>query len=168
MIDDLVVNAALCMLMTAAAIWTVVTVRLLRAAIGLALTSALLTIVMYRFGSPLAAAFELSVCAGLISVIFVSAITLTSRLSSDRLNQRESEVLRRFWFLPLLVIIAGVILYKTSIPIEIIAFEGKTAAQDDVRSIIWNTRHLDLIGQIAILLAGAIGVVLLFKERKHG
>jgi NADH-quinone oxidoreductase subunit J len=168
MIDDLVVNAAICVLMVAAAIWTVVTVRLLRAAIGLAVTSALLTVVMYRFGSPLAAAFELSVCAGLISVIFVSAITLTSRLSSERMNQRESEVLRRFWFLPLLVIIAGVILYKTSIPIEIVVAGEKTAAQDDVRAIIWNTRHLDLIGQIAILLAGAIGVVLLFKERKHG
>lgn len=153
--------------MTAAALWTVLTVRLLRSAIGLAVTSALLTIIIYRFDSPLAAAFELSVCAGLISVIFVSAITLTARLSPDRLTQREGEVLRRFWFLPLLVIIAGVLLYQTSIPIEMVVGEAKTGAQGDVRSIIWNTRHLDLIGQIAILLAGAIGVVLLFKERKH-
>jgi ethanolamine transporter EutH len=33
---------------------------------------------------------------------------------------------------------------------------------------LWKLRHLDLLGQIAILLAGAFGVVTLFKEWKNG
>jgi ethanolamine transporter EutH len=39
-------------------------------------------------------------------------------------------------------------------------------AENDVRLILWNMRHLDLIGQITILLAGAFGIVALFKEWK--
>jgi hypothetical protein len=36
----------------------------------------------------------------------------------------------------------------------------------DVRNLLWNTRHLDLFGQVVMLLAGALGVVVLFKESK--
>ena len=53
--------------------------NLLFAAISLAALSAILTIVFYRFNSPYAAIFELSVCAGLITALFVSAISLTRR-----------------------------------------------------------------------------------------
>jgi hypothetical protein len=34
-----------------------------------------------------------------------------------------------------------------------------------VREVLWMERHLDLFGQIAVLLAGAFGVVVLFKHR---
>ena len=33
----------------------------------------------------------------------------------------------------------------------------------DVREVLWNLRHLDLLGQIIILLGGAFGVVALVK-----
>jgi ethanolamine transporter EutH len=33
--------------------------------------------------------------------------------------------------------------------------------------VLWYLRRLDLLGQIVILLAGAFGVVMLFKERKN-
>jgi len=39
--------------------------------------------------------------------------------------------------------------------------------ENDVRIILWNLRQLDLLGQIVILLAGAFGVAVLFKERKN-
>lgn len=39
-------------------------------------------------------------------------------------------------------------------------------ADTDVRSVLWNKRSIDLFGQIAALLAAAVGVVVLFKERK--
>jgi len=40
------------------------------------------------------------------------------------------------------------------------------AEQLSVRDVIWKVRHLDLLGQIIILLTGAFGVAVLFKESK--
>jgi len=52
---------------------------LLFAAISLAALSAALAIMFYRLNSPYAAVIELSVCAGLITALFVSVISLTRR-----------------------------------------------------------------------------------------
>jgi uncharacterized MnhB-related membrane protein len=51
----------------------------LSAAISLAALSAALAIIFYRLNSPYAAVIELSVCAGLITALFVAAISLTRR-----------------------------------------------------------------------------------------
>jgi NADH-quinone oxidoreductase subunit J len=145
-----------------AAVWTVMTTRLLRSVIGLAVTSVILTIIMFKLDSPLAAVFELSVCAGLISAIFISCIGLTQRLTEEQLAVRRKERLPKFWLLPIILVLVGVALYQLHIPID---FHLQAApAENDVRNIIWNLRHLDLLGQIVILLAGAFGVVALFKD----
>ena len=52
---------------------------LIFAAISLAALSAALAIMFYRLDSPYAAVIELSVCAGLITALFVSVISLTRR-----------------------------------------------------------------------------------------
>jgi NADH-quinone oxidoreductase subunit J len=138
------------------------TVRLLRSVIGLAITSVVLTIIMFKLDSPLAAVFELSVCAGLISAIFISVIGLTQRLSQEQLVERRKERLAKFWLLPVILVLAGVALTQLRIPLD---FSQLQAPQvNDVRNILWNLRHLDLLGQIVILLAGAFGVITLFKE----
>jgi NADH-quinone oxidoreductase subunit J len=156
------INIILAVVLVIAAVWTVMTTRLLRSVIGLAITSVILTIIMFQLNSPLAAVFELSVCAGLISAIFISCIGLTQRLTDEQLAVRKKERLSKFWLLPVVVILAGVALYQLHIPFD---FNLPPApAESDVRNIIWNLRHLDLVGQIVILLAGAFGVVALFKE----
>jgi len=33
--------------------------------------------------------------------------------------------------------------------------------------VLWNARRTDILGQIAVILTGAIGIVVLFKERKE-
>lgn len=76
------VSAVNVVLFVAAVVSAVLAVRfnnLLFAAIALAALSAILAIVFYQLNSPYAAVFELSVCAGLITALFVSAITLTRR-----------------------------------------------------------------------------------------
>jgi len=147
------INIILGIALVLAAMWTVMTVRLLRAVIGLAITSVILTIIMFKLNSPLAAVFELSVCAGLISAIFISCISLTQRLSEEQAAVR---------LLPILLVLTGIVLYQIHIPMDL---HLQTAPnENDVRNIIWNVRHLDLIGQIVILLAGAFGVVALFKD----
>jgi hypothetical protein len=35
----------------------------------------------------------------------------------------------------------------------------------DVRIVLWHLRPMDVLGQIIILLTGAFGVVIFFKER---
>ncbi len=49
----------------------------LKGALALAVLSAILAAMFYRFGASYAAVFELSVCAGLITVLFVAVIALT-------------------------------------------------------------------------------------------
>ncbi|HCA46618.1 MAG TPA: hypothetical protein DEP45_04425 [Armatimonadetes bacterium] len=49
----------------------------LKGALALAVMSAILAAMFYHFGAPWAAMFELSVCAGFITVLFLAVIALT-------------------------------------------------------------------------------------------
>lgn len=148
-----------------AALWTVMSRSLLRSAIGLALTSVILTIIMFRLNSPLAAVFELSVCAGLISVLFVSTISLTHPLSKQETMQYMRERRARFWLLPLIIAVISIALSFVRVkPVTRLPY---AEAVKDVRQVIWNIRQVDLLGQIIILLVGVFGVVILFKEKKN-
>lgn len=154
--------------LTAAALWTVMTRSLLRSAIGLALTSAILSVIMFNLGSPIAAVFELSVCAGLISALFFSIITITQPLTPEKVIQEWKAKLERFWYLPVIVLLAGLVLRFIKVKIDI-----KLPAPEeviDVRNLLWTSRQLDLIGQIIILLCGVFGIVILLKElrKKNG
>jgi NADH-quinone oxidoreductase subunit J len=149
-------------LLVLAALWASLTTLLLRAAIALALTSALLAVVMYSLGATLAAVFELSVCAGLISVVFVSVISLTQRKPFKEYVVRRLSRMRRFWPLPLVLIAVGFALSFIHNPVQIVL--PAPGPQGDVRTVLWNLRQLDLFGQILILLAGVFGVLVLFKR----
>ena len=48
--------------------------NLIKSSISLSIGSALLAIIFYILGAPIAAIFELSVCAGLVTVLLLSAI----------------------------------------------------------------------------------------------
>jgi len=156
-------NIFILIVLIVAALWTMMTRSLLRSAIGLALTSALLTVLMFRFQAPLAAVFELSVCTGLISVLFISTISLTHPLSKQEVLQQMKERISRFWYLPLLVVLAGIAL--SLFPAKLALNMPKPELVHDVRMVLWNLRQLDIFGQIIVILAGVLGVVILLKER---
>ena len=63
-----------------------------------------------------------------------------------------------------LALVTGIALSQVHLPID---FNLPKPKDNDVRIILWNLRHLDLLGQIVILLGGAFGVVTLFKEWKN-
>jgi NADH-quinone oxidoreductase subunit J len=152
-------------LMLLSSVWAVMTRTLLKAAIGLALTSVVLTILMFLLGAPMAAVFELSVCAGLITVVFMSTISLTKPLSDKVEEEREREHLKLSWILPLILLATGLALKYVPFAFD---FNLPPASLDnDFRSVLWNTRLLDILGQITIILAGVFGVVILFKEKKE-
>jgi NADH-quinone oxidoreductase subunit J len=160
--QERILNIILLCAMVLASMWTVMTTRLLRAAVGLALTSAILTLLMFMLNAPIAGVFELSVCAGLIPAIFLSTISVTKRITPRAMVVETREQIRKFWFLPVILVLAGIGLTQVHIPE--IAVKVAQVPQEDVRNVMWNLRHLDVLGQIVILLGGAMGVVVLLKE----
>jgi len=152
-------------LMLLSSVWAVMTRTLLKAAIGLALASAVLTVLMFLLGAPMAAVFELSVCAGLITVVFVSTISLTKPISEKAEEEREREHLKFSWILPLILLAIGLAL--KFVPFAFDFNLPPAALNNDFRSVLWNTRLLDILGQITIILAGVFGVIILFKEKKE-
>jgi NADH-quinone oxidoreductase subunit J len=155
---------ALLILTAAAALWTVMGRSLLKATMGLAVTSALISVIIFRLNSPLAAVFELSVCAGLITAIFVSAISLTKPLTHKEILQISKDRIKRYCYLPIILVVIGIamILMKVKQDFTIAQIPQ---AEADVRTVLWNFRRLDLLGQVIILIAGALGVVILFEEK---
>ncbi len=145
-----------------AALITVMTARLLVAIIGLAAASAMVSIVLFRMNAPLAAVFELSVGAGLIPAIFLSVIGMTQRLSPEAVSLRRKEKLRIYGILPVIVILIGVAL--TQVHLGQLPISTAAPIAEDVKTVIWNVRHMDLLGQILILLGGSFGMVVLVKE----
>lgn len=153
----------LLVLLLLAGIWTVMTLSLLKSAIGLAVASAILALLLFRMDASLAGVFELSVCAGLITVVFISAISLTKPLTGAEARARDHSRVKRFIFLPVLIVAVCWTLYilrpHLDLPLP------PAGLETDVRQVLWNVRRLDLVGQILIILAGVFGVVILFKDR---
>ncbi|HBC86211.1 MAG TPA: hypothetical protein DCZ94_04580 [Lentisphaeria bacterium] len=186
------INIILLILLTVASLWAVVKGSLVKSAIALAAASVILSILMFRLASPLAAVFELSVCAGLITVIFMSVISLTKPMTHFEENVMHSSRIRRFWLLPVILIVAAIILVKLDVswdkmirkapsasrissaqaiqnaPLDeeqVMLIEDRQRDAKDVKHVMWNTRRLDILGQVLILLAGVFAVVVLFKYK---
>jgi len=139
---------------------------LLKSAICLAVVSALLSIVLFVSGAVWAALFELSVCCGLITAIFASAISMTKTNRHD--PEQHQAHRRRFGALPFILIFAGLALI---VAIQFTGFTVQPSMNMDTalmgstfKEVFWNTRQADILGQIIVILAGAFAVVTLFKE----
>ena len=70
---DLILNLTL----TICAVLAVLFKSQLRSAVALGASSALLAVIFFRLEAPFAGGFELSVGSGLISILFIMAISLT-------------------------------------------------------------------------------------------
>ena len=137
----------------------------LKSAVSLGLASLFLAIVMFLMGMPWAALFELSVCAGLVTAIFISTISMTSRERQSKANLADYR--SRFAALPFVLILAGitliVVVFTTGFDIDPVTAEVSIAAAT-FKEAFWETRQVDILGQIFIILAGAFAVIILFKE----
>ncbi len=140
---------------------------LLRAAIALLVSSLGLALIMFNLGAPLAGSFELSVGAGLITVLFVNAISLTRLITEEERLERAKDHYHRFMPLPVLAIIIGLVMFwYQDFWASGISFV-KYSETHTVGEILWQSRGLDLIGQIVILLVGVYGVAILFRRGKQ-
>ncbi len=136
---------------------------LLRSAIALAVASLLLGIVFFRMGAPYAGVFEISVVAGLITVLFVLTIALTTAGEEVR-ESRLANVVFPLVFVAFIVVDALVMKGLLG-QIPALASGAETGAFGDV---LWKGRTFDLVGQIAVIMAGVFSVLALFRKRdKH-
>jgi NADH-quinone oxidoreductase subunit J len=154
-----IIQLGLLILMAAFACVAVFAKDLLRAAISLAFVSALLAVVLFRLNSPYAGVFELSVVAGLVTVLFVSTIALTS-------HERAAEEPKwpRYVF-PLVLVLFGLI----DLVIAERFFGAMTRSWQrpvgDFGSTLWGARAMDIVGQIAVIFGGVFGVLALLREK---
>ncbi len=130
--------------------------RLLISAIWLALTSALVAVLIYLLGAPHIAVIELSVGAGLVTVLFVFAINIAGE-DTQRLNP----------VIPKPVSIGAVILAIGLGLLLVIRSGGQfqaLAIPAEQSAILWQSRYIDLLIQVALIFSGVLGVIGLLAE----
>ncbi len=135
---------------------------LLKAAIALAVSSLLLGIIFFRMGAPYAGVFEISVVAGLITVLFMLTIALTKQDDDVRESKTVKIIFPLFFIVFALIDIMVMRGILAGVPTLEAAAEVGTFGD-----VLWKERSFDLIGQLAIILAGVFAVLALFRKRDH-
>jgi NADH-quinone oxidoreductase subunit J len=153
----------LCLVLMAAAVLLLGLTRdLLYSALALAVASVVLAVVLFLRGAHVAAVFELSVCAGLITVLFVSTVSLTK--DSD---QRDESPLPRTFIVPMAAVLLGVAwvgarFIVTRLPAAAAPAPGSFA------EAFWGLRATDLVGQVALILTGVFGMLATLRAKDGG
>ena len=133
--------------------------RLLISAIWLALTSALVALMIYLLGAPQIAVIELSVGAGLVTVLFVFAINI----AGEEVMTVKSALPKPLVWASVLVA-AGLIIYFILRWVGFVDFPAKTLTSG--ASILWDEHYLDLILQVVLIFAGVLSVIGLLSHGK--
>jgi uncharacterized MnhB-related membrane protein len=123
--------------------------RLLEAALWLAGVSALVSILLYTLGAPQVAVIELSVGAGLVTVLFVYAIGVAGEATHDMP-----------W---------GLILLSTAMLGWLIwPMRGASSPVEEpgFTDVLWEGRALDVWLQILIVFSGVLGILGLVASPK--
>ena len=129
--------------------------RLLTAVLWLAATSALVAATLYRIGAPEVAVMELSVGAGLVTVMFVFSIAIAGE---DAINAPSLIPSILAW---LLIVAAAVLLAWPILTIESLE---TAASEPSFSTMLWEERGLDVLVQIGLIFAGVLGILGLLTE----
>ena len=90
---------------------------------------------------------------------------MTKPLTHKEILQASKDRIKRYWYLPVILILVGIGLILIKVKQDLVMAAPPESAME-VRTMLWDFRRLDLLGQVIILLAGALGVVILFEEEK--
>jgi uncharacterized MnhB-related membrane protein len=134
------------------------TKQILTAAIWLACASALVAVVLYSLGAPEVAVIELSVGAGLVTVLFVFGITIAGE---EEMGGSAAVP----WTLTASLMIAAMGLVAWFVlPLT----EATTAVSNEpsFSIMLWEVRGLDMLVQIGLIFAGVLGVLGVLAERE--
>ena len=133
--------------------------RLLVSALWLAGSSALVAMLMYLFGAREVAVIELSVGAGLVTVLFVFAINIAGE---------DTRAVRSILPRPLawgLVLLGLGLLAFLVVPRQ--AIQPEAAVGLSFFQAVWQDRQLDVLLQVTIMFAGILGVLGLLAAGKE-
>jgi uncharacterized MnhB-related membrane protein len=134
----------------------IVAKRILSATIYLACISALVSAVMYLLGATQVAVMELSVGAGLVTVLLVYALSVVGDDALDPASVIPKSL--AFGVVGLVVILLGPMAYPA---VQTNLDKGSTT----LASVLWQKRVLDVWIQIALIFSGVMGVLGLLSEQ---
>ena len=134
----------------------IVAKRILSATIYLACISALISAVIYLLGAPQVAVMELSVGAGLVTVLLVYALSVVGDDAVDLGSVIPKPL--AFGAVGMIVILLGMMVYP-AIQIDI------DTGSSTLASALWQDRVLDVWIQIALIFSGVMGVLGLLSEQ---
>jgi uncharacterized MnhB-related membrane protein len=129
--------------------------RLLSSALWLAAVSALLSVVFFGLGARQVAVIELSVGAGLVTLLFIFAINLAGESS------RPPAAVVPSWLAAVVAALVPVLLAALAV------FEAVAApveANIGFSAMLWQQRGLDVLVQIVLIFAGVLGLLGLLAE----
>jgi uncharacterized MnhB-related membrane protein len=147
----LVVGAVVC------AFQAIRAARLLVSAIWLAGVSALAAIALYLMDAREAAVIELSVGAGLVTVLFVFAISI----AGEEIVVALALVPR--WLAWVLVVVAVLLLAAMALAAFGVAIPT-IAAEGTFADMLWQARGFDVLAQIVLIFGGVVGVLGLLAD----
>ncbi len=130
--------------------------RLLVSAIWLALTSALVAIMLYLLGAHQIAVIELSVGAGLVTVLFVFAINISGEDTT-----RLQSIIPKPVAVALIVAATSLAVFLILRAVGVIDLPASLGTPSQ---ILWQERYLDLLLQVVLIFAGVLGVLGLLAE----
>lgn len=143
----------------ACAILAISAKRLLISAIWLALSSALVALMLFLLGAPQIAVIELSVGAGLVTVLFVFAINIAGE---EVIGLRSALPLPLVW--TSIILAGGLIIFFIFRSLGFVQFPAATSGI--TASVLWQDRYLDFLLQTVLILAGVLGVIGLLSHSK--
>lgn len=131
--------------------------RLLSAALWLAGVSALVSIILYRMGAQQVAVIELSVGAGLVTVLFVFAISIAG---DDAMDARA--------LLPKPLALGLIALFLVVLGVMIFPFKdlGLSIDEPSFASRLWADREMDVLVQIVLIFTGVLCILGLLSDAK--
>ena len=119
--------------------------------------SALLAILFYLMDAPQVAVIELSVGAGLVTVLFAFAISVAGEELLD-----DSPTFPQVLSIGL-VLVAVALLAGLSLPLPASPASG---SQPALSELVWQQRGLDVLVQVVLISAGVLGLLGLLAEAK--
>lgn len=131
--------------------------RLIVSALCLAGTSALLSLVFYLLGAYLVAVIELSVGAGLVTVLFVFAISIAGEEAIELRSMVPKPLLG------VLALLAALLLGWLSLPA---VTSNPPTVEAGISDMIWQVRGLDVLVQVVLIFSGVLGLLGLLAEEK--
>jgi NADH:ubiquinone oxidoreductase subunit 6 (subunit J) len=149
------VSAWLVLGVTACALGAIHARSLVHSALWLAATSAVLATLLYIMGAPVVAVIELSVGVGLVAVLFIFVVGVAGE---DAVQARPvvPTLISLALAGPAVLLLAWMVTSGGGLTAAIASLAPSTAS---VTSVLWDQRAADVLGQVVLIVAGALGVV---------